>query len=233
MNTTYTAIFGYNNLSYELINQLIKKPTNIIIIDSDPDRIANAQKNNLTAQCLDYRQDEDLINLGIGSTLTTLFCFLKHDSENVFLTLSARSLDKNLNIISLVKQPDSAEKLFAAGANKIIDPYEICSNKVYQLLSKPHLTRLLDNIVFGRADLNMAEITIPPESILDKTSTKNLHIHEDYNLFLIGVVDKELGEKLYFSLGEQDHILDVGDILVILGSQRDIKHFKQEIGVTD
>ncbi len=233
MNTTYTAIFGYNSLSYELINQLIKKPTNIIIIDSDPDRVTNAQKNNLTAQCLDYRQDEDLINLGIGSTLTTLFCFLKHDSENVFLTLSARSLDKNLNIISLVKQPDSAEKLFAAGANKIIDPYEICSNKVYQLLSKPHLTRLLDNIVFGRADLNMAEITIPPESILDKTSTKNLHIHEDYNLFLIGVVDKELGEKLYFSLGEQDHILDVGDILVILGSQRDIKHFKQEIGVTD
>jgi len=233
MTTQYTAIFGYNDLSYELINQLIKKQTNIIILDSDPNKIKNAKKNNLTAQCLDYRQDEDLLSLGVGSTLTTLFCFLEHDSENVFLTLSARSLDKNINIISLINQPESAEKLFAAGANKIIDPYEICSNKIYQLLSKPHLTWLLDHIVFGRADLNMAEITIPANSILDKTSTKNLCIHEEYNLFLIGVVDKELGEKLYFALGEQDHMLDVGDILVILGANRDIKHFKQKIGVID
>ena len=53
-----------------------------------------------------------------------------------------------------------------------------------------------------------------------------------YNLFLIGVVDKELGDKLYFSLGEQDHKLDVGDILVVLGANRDIRKFKKvSIGI--
>lgn len=233
MSDNSTAIFGYNSLSFELIAQLVKKQTKIIILDSDPEKIELAKKNQLIAYQLDYRQDDDLIKIGIGSTLNTLFCFLEHDSENVFLTLSARSLDKNINIISLVNHPESAEKLFSAGANRVIDPYEICSNKVYQLLSKPHLTWLLDHVVFGRADLNMAEITIPENSILDKTSTQNLCIHEKYNLFLIGVVDKELGEKLYFSLGEQDHMLDVGDILVILGAHRDIKHFKKEIGIID
>jgi len=220
-------------MSFELIAQLIKKRTKLIILDANPDKVALAQNNNLVAQQLDYRQDDDLIDLGIGSSIKVLFCFLEHDSENVFLTLSARSIDKDLKIISLVNHPESAEKLFAAGANKVIDPYEICSNKVYQLLTKPHLTWLLEQVVFGRADLNMAEITIPVDSILDKTSTQNLAIHEKYNLFLVGVVDKELGEKLYFSVGEQDHMLDVGDILVILGAHRDIKHFKQEIGVID
>jgi voltage-gated potassium channel len=39
--------------------------------------------------------------------------------------------------------------------------------------------------------------------------------------------------KLYFSLGEQDHVLDTGDILVVLGSSRDIKNFKKEIGVIE
>jgi voltage-gated potassium channel len=233
MKDITTAIFGYNSLSYELIAQLVKKKIKIIILDSAPEKIELAKKNDLIAYPLDYRQDHDLIEIGVGSSLKTLLCFLEHDSENIFLTLSARSLDKKLNIISLVNHSESAEKLFSAGANQIIDPYEICSNKVYQLLNKPHLSWLLDHVIFGRTDLNIAEVTIPKNSTLDKTSTKNLSIHEKYNLFLIGLVDKELGEKLYFSLAEQDHMLDVGDILVILGSRQDIKYFKQKIGIID
>ena len=231
MDNKLIAIFGYNSMSFELIAQLIEKQNQLIILDDDPVKIEQAEQKNLPAQLLDYRQDEDLITLGIGSEVGTLFCYLEHDSENVFLTLSARALDKQLNIISIVNHPDSAEKLLAAGANKIIDPYEICSNKVYQLLTKPSITWVLDQAVFGRADLHMAEITIPDHSVLDQTLTSQLSLNKRYNLFLVGVVDKELGDKLYFSLGEQDHTLDVGDILVILGANRDIRKFKKEIGV--
>jgi len=233
MSDNLIAIFGYNSMSFELITQLSEKQHGFIIVEADPQKIELANKNKLPTRLIDYRKDSDLIDIGIGSCIQTLFCFLEHDSENVFLTLSARFLDKNLKIISIVNQPQSAEKLLAAGANKIIDPYNICSNKVYQLLTKPSITGLLDQVVFGRTDFNMAEIQIPENSCLNQTLTSALQLSKAYNLFLIGVVDKELGEKLYFSLGEQDHTLDTGDILVILGAQRDIKHFKQEIGVIE
>ena len=233
MDNELIAIFGYNCISFELIAQLSEKKIKLIIVDNDPENIEHAEQKGLPAQLLDYRQDDDLITLGIGSQVKTLFCYLENDSENVFLTLSARALDKQLKIISVVNHPGSAEKLLAAGANKIIDPYEICSNKVYQQLTKPSITWVLDQVVFGRADLHMAEITIPECSILDKTLTSQLNISMKYNLFLVGVVDKELGDKLYFSLGERDHTLDVGDILVILGANRDIRKFKKEIGVIE
>ncbi|NOR81814.1 MAG: TrkA family potassium uptake protein [Methyloprofundus sp.] len=233
MDNELIAIFGYNSMSFELITQLSEKKIKLIIVDNDSENIEHAKQKGLPAQLLDYRQDGDLIALGIGSQVNTLFCYLENDSENVFLTLSARALDKQLKIISVVNHPGSAEKLLAAGADKIIDPYEICSNKVYQQLTKPSITWVLDQVVFGRADLHMAEITIPACSILDKTLTSQLDINKKYNLFLVGVVDKELGDKLYFSLGEQDHKLDVGDILVILGAKRDIRKFKKEIGVIE
>ena len=233
MNHNKIAIFGYNSMSFELISQLNDKEKKLIILDADPIKIEQALQKELPAQLMDYRQDENLITLGIGSSVETIFCFLESDSENVFLTLSARVLDKKLKVISVVNQPESAEKLLAAGANKIIDPFEICSKKAYQLLTKPSITWLLDEAVFGRADLHMAEILIPKNSYLDRTLISELHLNELYNLFLIGVVDKELGEKLYFSLGEQDHVLDTGDILVVLGSSRDIKNFKKEIGVIE
>jgi len=233
MDNKLIAIFGYNSMSFELIAQLSEKRHNLVILDDDPVKIEQAEQKNLPALLLDYRQDQELIELGIASKVSTLFCFLENDSENVFLTLSARALNKHLTIISVVNHPDSAEKLLAAGADKIIDPYEICSNKVYQQLTKPSITWVLDQAVFGRADIHMAEITIPEHSILDKTQTSELSLNKKYNLFLIGVVDKELGDKLYFALGDQDHTLDVGDILVILGANRDIKKFKKEIGVVE
>ncbi len=231
MSNKLIAIFGYNNMSLELINQLNETQHTLLVLDADPAKIDQALQKNIPAQLMDYRHDEDLIALGIGTQVETLFCFLEKDSENVFLILSARALDKNLKIISVVNQPESAEKLLAAGATKIIDPFEICSNKAYQLLTKPSITWVLDEVVFGRADLHMAEIIIPQNSLLDQSCTSELHLNEKYNLFLIGVVDKELGDKLYFSLGEQDHKLDAGDILVVLGANRDIRKFKQEIGV--
>jgi len=233
MTDKLIAIFGYNSMTYELVSQLNEKENNLIILDSDPEKIEQALQKELPAQLMDYSQDDDLVALGIGSSVGTLFCFLESDSENVFLTLSARVLDKKLKIISVVNHPESAEKLLAAGANKIIDPFEICSKKAYQLLTKPSITWILDEAVFGRADLHMAEVTIPEHSCLDNTLISELHLNELYNLFLIGVVDKELGEKLYFSLGEQDHVLDAGDILVVLGPSRDIKNFKKEIGVIE
>jgi len=233
MSDNKIAIFGYNSMSFELVSQLSEKKNKLIILDADPIKIEQALQKELPSQLMDYRQDEDLIALGIGSSVETLFCFLESDSENVFLTLSARSLDKKLKIISVVNQPESAEKLLAAGANKIIDPFEICSKKAYQLLTKPSITWILDEAVFGRADLNMAEVTIPENSYLDNTLISELHLNELYNLFLIGVVDKEIGDKLYFSLGEQDHVLDAGDILVVLGPSRDIKNLKKEIGVIE
>ena len=233
MENKLIAVFGYNSLSFELINQLVEKQQPLLILDDDPIKIEHAEKKNLPAQLVDYRLDEDLVTLGIGTKVETLFCFLDNDSENVFLTLSARALDKQLKIISVVIHPDSAEKLLAAGANKIIDPYEICSYKVYQQLTKPSVTWILDQAVFGRADLHMAEISIPERSTLDQTLTSQLNLNKKFNLFLVGVVDKELGDKLYFSLGEQDHTLDIGDILVILGANRDIRKFKKEIGVIE
>ncbi len=225
------AIFGYNSKSFELIAQLQKNHNNLIILDADAEKVSQAHSQGLNARKMDYRRDADLIELGIADKISTLFCFLETDSENVFLTLSARVLNKDIKIIAIINQPDSAEKLHAAGANKIINPYEICSNKAYQLLAKPNIAGVLEKIVFGgRADLFMAEITIPSPSCLENTFTSQLNLTQ-YDLFLIGVVDKELGDSLYFSLGEQDHKLDSGDILVILGSRQNTKKFKSSIGI--
>ncbi len=221
------AVFGYNRMSVEAINHLDCHC--VIVLDQDPERLRQAAENGLTTADIDYRSDDDLKSIGIGKEVETLFCFFANDSENVFLTLSARTLDPELNIISIVDDPNAESKLLAAGANKVIDPYHICGRKIYEWIKKPEITSIIDHTVFGRQDLHIAEVELPENSPLEGVLSSELNLNERYNLILIGVVDKEINDELHFAIGEQDHYLDAGDILVILGSSRDIRNFRKDV----
>lgn len=223
------VVFGYNRLSVEAMKRLDTESHNVVIVDQTEERVSQATENGYSATVLDFRNDDELKSIGLGKTVDTIFCFLPEDSENVFLTLSARAIDQDLNIIAIVEDPDASEKLIAAGANKVIDPYQICGRKIHELIKKPDITNIIDQTVFGRHDLHVAEVVIPKSSVLENTYSSQLKLNEKHNLVLIGIVDKELGEDLHFAISEQDHLLDAGDILVILGPSRDIRAFKKEV----
>lgn len=223
------AVFGYNRLSFEAISRLDQELYQITVVDHDPVKAALARENGFETANIDFRSDDDLKLIGIGAHIDTLFCFFDTDSDNVFLTLSARALDKNLNIIAIVDSPESAEKLIAAGANKIIDPYEICGRKIHDMLKRPDINDIFDHTVFGRHDLHLAEVTIPENSYLENAHVTQLHLSSQYNLILIGIVNKQVSEQLHFVVEEFDRRLSVGDILVILGPSREIRAFKKDV----
>jgi len=223
------AVFGYSIMSLEAMTRLNPKQYSIVFIANDDAEAALVAEKGFDTKVIDFRNDDELRAIGIGTDVDTLFCFYPRDSDNVFLTISARAIDKKITIVAIVDDPESAEKLRAAGANKIIDPYEICGRKTHEMLTKPDITNILDDTVFGRYDLNMAQIEVLEGSCLENTKTSDLRLSEKHNLILIGVVDKELGDQLHFAIGEKEHCLDVGDVLVVMGPSREIKAFKKEV----
>jgi voltage-gated potassium channel len=223
------AVFGYSIMSLEVIKQLNEAQYSYVFIVKDEAEALLVAEHGFDTKIIDFRNDEAIKSVGIGENIDILFCFYPRDSDNVFLTISARALDKELSIIAIVDDPESAEKLLAAGANKIIDPYEICGRKTYDMLAKPDITDILDNTVFGRHDLHIAQIEIPKNSSLEQTKTSALLLAGTYNLILIGVVDKVSGDTLHFVMDEKEQDLNTGDVLVVLGPARDIKAFKVKI----
>jgi voltage-gated potassium channel len=223
------AVFGYGIMSLEAMKRLNQEQYSIIFIAKDEAEAALVEEQGFGAKIIDFRNDDELRSVGIGTDVDILFCFYPRDSDNVFLTISARAIDKNITIVAIVDDPASSEKLLAAGANKIIDPYEICGRKTHEMLTKPDITNILDDTVFGRHDLNMAQIEILEGSCLENTKTSDLRLNEKHNLILIGVVDRELGDQLHFAIGEKEHCLDAGDVLVVMGPATEIKAFKKEV----
>jgi len=220
------ALFGCNPLAIEVARRLAMAHTSFVMVDSDATLVEAASKEGLTAQVVDYTDDEALRRVGIGSHIEGVFCLFSEDSENVFLAISARALDPRLRIVAVCQAPEAAAKLRAAGADKVVDPYEISGARVHELIHRPEVVDLLEETVFGLQDLNVAEITIPQGTWLHGVHLSRLRECMSQNVILLGVVDLERGMDLIFSTRGIDHKLDSNDVLVVIGAREQIDAFR-------
>jgi voltage-gated potassium channel len=220
------AVFGCNPLAIEVAWRLSLAKTPFVMVDSDAALVEAARKEGLVAELIDYTDDEALRSVGIGSHIEGMFCLFSEDSENVFLAISARALDPRLRIVAVCQAPEAAPKLLAAGADKVVDPYEISGARVHELIERPEVVDLLEQTVFGQQDLNVAEVTIPHRSWLHGVHLSALRKVMTQNLILLGVVDLERGKELILSTRGIDHKLDYDDVLVVIGARSEIDSFR-------
>ncbi len=222
-------LFGCNAMVIEVASQLANKNRDITIVSQDNDCINRIDKKNITFKKIDYTDDEALKTLGVGEDVGIIFSFFKKDAKNVYLTISAKNIDPDILIITLSQSLDSSDKLRAAGADKVIDPYEISGRKIYNMIRRPLVSETIEQSIFGQNLINLAEIKVQKNCFLDGTRLGESHLSQNYNLILLGVVDKELGNEFIFKLSGIDHKLDPNDVLVVIGTTEEIERLRKDI----
>ena len=223
-----TLIFGCDAMAHEVAVQLKERGIDVCLYSDDPDGVARMLSKGLDAALIDHTDDDKLRQVGIGRGVETLFCLFSDEPQNLFLTLSARALDAKLKIICVCESVTSGAKLITAGASKVIDPYEISGHRVHELIARPYLVEMLESTVFGK-HVDIAEIEIPAASSLGGTPLDDLQLARRYNLLVLGVVDLELGRDLIFTNSGVNHLIDAGDLLVVIGPRDEISRLREDV----
>ena len=73
----------------------------------------------------------------------TLATVLSNDAANVFITLSARSLNPALEIIARGELPSTESKLLQAGANKVVLPTHIGAERITEMILYQETARFI------------------------------------------------------------------------------------------
>jgi len=221
-------VFGYSKLSAEVCYELHHDEYDFSIVEPNQKELNFAIKDNFTDKIYDYDcyDDEKFIQLGIKTKkVKTLFCLHNDFNKNLFLILSARNLNKSLQIITASNDNNETKKLYLAGATSVINPYEIAGLKIFRNIHKPISTKIIDEILYLNDELNLQEIKVTHESILNGKYFNQLDILEKYNLVLLGIQDRELSSRFHFASRGINHKIDEDDVLVVLGYQKDIDKF--------
>ena len=225
------VLFGYSKTGREIVKLLNKDEYDVQIIDENPLEVGKANEDGFYARHSSFSEDKMLSEVGIGNDIDVLFCTSTNDSLNLFVTLSARNLDKDLKILTLIYKKDDEKKMLLAGANRTISPYDVGALKAYRIIDKPRVSKVLDLFSLKTNKLSMNEIAIPEGSILDGVYYNDIGVFKEFDLIFLGMLDKELGDEFIFFTEGINHKLDCHDILIVLGSKVNIKKFKNHIGI--
>jgi len=224
-------LFGYSKTGREIAKLLREDDEyELHLIEENPLKVAEAREDGFECWHSSFNDDSIFEELGIGTDVKILFCTSTNDSLNLFVTLSARNLDKNLKILTLIYKKEDEKKMLLAGANRTISPYDVGALKAYRIIDKPKVSKVLSLFSLHTNKLAINEIEIPKSSPLDGVYFKDVDIFDKHNVIFLGILDRELGDEFIFFSKGINHKIDYKDVVVVLGSKKDIKNFKKEIG---
>ena len=94
------------------------------MIDKDAEVLAEAEERGLLCMHGDPTRDDDLLAAHVREALG-LVAATGNDSDNVYISLTARGLNPSLRIVARASRPDAEDKLPRAGADQVISPHAI------------------------------------------------------------------------------------------------------------
>jgi voltage-gated potassium channel len=134
----------------------------------------------------------------------------------VFVTLLARELNPNLFILARTNSEENARRLYRAGANKVISPYEIGADRMARVILKPNVDRFLERALhIGGLDLVIEEVEVEEGSAIEGSTLRSIDFRNSYGAIVLGVVSSD--ERGVTFNPEADRPLVAGDVLVIIG----------------
>lgn len=214
--------FGRNGNQAAAKLKAYKKP--YVVVEKNKDVIERYSDSILFVEG-DANEDEVLIEAGIEHAhyiITTL----PDDAANLFVVLSARQLNKKLNIISRASQITSQKKLRLAGANQVIMPDKIGGDHMASLVVMPDLISFMDELSLeGEHTTNLEEVAI--EVISEEgefNSLRDLDLRRKTGCTIIGYIAPD---GKYTINPEADMQLQPKSKVIVLGRPEQIRKLNE------
>jgi voltage-gated potassium channel len=132
----HAIICGYGRIGQILAHDLAAYGFPFVVVDKDDERLAIAEAAGYLFVKGSATEEETLIQAG-AERAHALATVLPQDTLNVFITLTARNLNRNLRIIARGEQPSTEKKLLQAGANEVVLPAAIGGSRIAHIITRP------------------------------------------------------------------------------------------------
>lgn len=207
------AVIGMGRFGQSVVEELIKKDVDVLVIDKDPERISKMSQIATHAVTLDTTDVQALKEVGINSIDCVVVAIGKDLQSSILTTLILKDLDVETVIVK-VQNADHAKVVEKLGADEIIQPEQQSGKR---LASKIVSDNVLDYI-----DLNDSHSFIvvnATKKIIDSTII-NLDVR---NRFKINVVAVRRGDDVI--IPNADTMIEPGDQLLLIGNNSDLDKF--------
>jgi len=167
----HVIVVGYGRNGKNAIEFLVAHKTPFVVIEKSHELIIENVSKEIHFLEGDATEDNILLEAHIEKA-SALITTLPFDADNLFITITAKGLNPNINIVARSSGDITSRKLVKAGASKAVMPESVGGQRMAMLVNQPDVVNFFDKISnISEAEANLVEIVCDnlPEELINHT----------------------------------------------------------------
>lgn len=197
-----------------------------LVLDRDEQRVAKAAEAGMLSLVADATQDEALRRAGVLKA-KGLVAALPSDAENLFIILSAKTLNPGLTIVTRASEEEAGDKLRRAGADTVLTPYVIAGRQLADVLLRPQVIEFLD---FARSnigpDITIEQVSVAVDAAAGGKTVGRLGDLKRSTVIVLAI--RRQGSETVFNPSLESEVC-AGDCLIVMGERSELSDFERAL----
>jgi len=215
----HVVVAGFGRMGEVVCRELEEARVEFVIMENAPPRFAVAEERNyhvLNANAA----DEDALKAASLDKARVFISLLSDDADNILAVITAREINPGLVIITRALDSANEKKMYRAGANRVISPYELSSHRIVRMVEKPNVVDFFDSLLSSqRYKLSLEELVVGPGSEFNGRTIREAGFRERFNAIIVAV---RRGGEMIFNPGP-DLSMQSGDILILIAEPETLR----------
>ena len=217
-------VCGAGRVGMKIIKEIAHRDEDFVVIEQDEAIAEKLLNQGYLVLMGDSTNDEVLRGAGIMRA-RGLVAAVSSDPDNLYITLTARDLNKDLYIVARANEEGAIRRLVKAGANKVVSPSLTGANQMAQMLLRPAVADFLELAnMREELDLEMEQVEILEGSPFIDSPLKGTGIRSKLNVIVIAIKRTD-GEMIFNP--SADTVIEEGDSMIAIGSHNNLESLEK------
>jgi voltage-gated potassium channel len=221
-------ICGFSRTGRQIAKEFEAESVDFVVIDSELESVQRAQVEGYIAYQGDATLDESLLRVGVERAIC-IVAALPSDAENLYIVLSAKTLNSGIRAIARASTEEALQKLQRGGADAVISPYITGGKRMAAAALRPQILDFVDGILSGSdRQLYMEEFLLEPAYCpFVGQSLQKAKLRSQTGALVLAIRRTD-GNLIGGPTG--DTVLMPGDTLICMGTAEQLRSLNQVLG---
>jgi voltage-gated potassium channel len=216
-------ICGAGRVGRSAARELARKPLPFVVVDTNEAKLERYSAEGwLTlvgdatlAKVLHDAQIERARGL-VAATTT--------DAINIYIILTARSLNPQLKIIARASEEDAEKHLLTAGADSVVSPYSFAGYRIAQTFMRPNVVDFFDTAMNQKRPLEIEEIKVGNGARVAGQTLEGSRIRQEMGVIVLAIKGENTAMRFN---PPPDEVIHAGDHLIAMGDPEGLRRLEE------
>jgi len=216
-------VCGFGRVGRAASYELKRAGVPFVVLDRNEERAERAVQAGMVALPADATRDEALRDAGV-TRARGLIAALATDADNLFVILSAKTLNPGLTVVTRASEEEAEAKLRRAGADTVFAPYSNTGHRLAQAILRPHVAQFLDFTIKNIGlEVAIEQLQVAPESVFVAKTLGEMQIRRELGVIVLAV-RKSDGRMIFNPPAEM--LICADDFLIVMGEQTNLQNLE-------